>query len=101
MNFPITFEHLGRQYTLSLTAGAMGTIPLFPRDAGRAGAPGSEPVIVLNVADDPVRYACGQPERYRDADVLIARVSLWYNTLKPSGRPITPAATARAAGRRP
>jgi hypothetical protein len=99
VNFPITFEHLGRQFTLSI-APASGTMPLFPRDAGSAGAPGAEPVIVLEVADDPMRYACGQPERYRDADVLIARVSLWYNTLKPSGRPFTPPAT-RSAGRRP
>lgn len=99
MEFPISFDHHGRHFTLSIGTMA-GTMALFPRDAGRVDVTDTEPVVVLEVDDDPTRYACGDPERYRDAEVLIARVSLWYHTLKPSGRPATPPATRPAVRRR-
>lgn len=82
MEFPITFDHLGRRFTLSLGPGS-GSVPLFPRDGGRTEHLADRDVIVLDVAGDPTRYLCGVPERYNSAEVLIARVGLWYFTLKP------------------
>lgn len=102
MDFPITFEHNGRQFTLSLGSSA-GTVPLFPRDARASGddeSPVAESVIVLEVKEDATQYACGVPERYRDAEVLKARVTLWYHTLRPSGPPLELAATRRPLRRR-
>lgn len=102
VRFPITFEHQGRQFTLSLGP-ATGTIPLFPRDARASGdeAPTvAEPVIILAVSDDATQYACGDPGRYKDADVLQARVTLWYHTLRPSGPPLELPATRRPLRRR-
>ena len=102
MIFPIAFEHKGRQFTLSMGP-ATDTVPLFPRDARAAGddtLPPAGPVIVLEVSGDVTRYACGDPERYRDADVLRARVTLWYHTLRPSGDPLEMAAARQLLRRR-
>jgi hypothetical protein len=100
--FPIAFEHKGRQFTLSMGP-ATDTVPLFPRDARAAGddtpLPAS-PVIVLEVSGDATRYACGDPGRYRDADVLRARVTLWYHTLRPSGDPLEMGAARQPLRRR-
>jgi hypothetical protein len=102
LKFPITFEHQGRLFTLSLGS-ASGTIPLFPRDARGGGEDDTavpEPVVVLEVSDDATQYACGDPGRYRDEEVLKARVTLWYHTLRPSGPPLELAATRRPLRRR-
>ena len=102
MIFPIAFEHKGRQFTLSMGP-ATDTVPLFPRDARAAGddaPPSADPVIVLEVSGDETRYACGVPERYRDANVLRARVTLWYHTLRPSGDPLEMAAARQPLRRR-
>ena len=101
MEFPITFDHQGRQFTLSLGSSA-GTVPLFPRDARGSGTDDVmvASVIVLEVSDDATQYACGDPERYRDAEVLKARVTLWYHTLRPSGPPLELAPARRPLRRR-
>ena len=102
MRFPITFEHKGRQFTLSMGP-ATDTVPLFPRDARVAvddAPPPVDPVIVLEVSGDATRYACGVPDRYRDAGVLQARVALWYHTLRPSGDPLEMAAARQPLRRR-
>jgi hypothetical protein len=87
VRFPITFEHQGRQFTLSLGS-ASGTMPLFPRDArggGDDGAAAAESVVVLEVSGDATQYACGDPGRYRDEDVLKARVTLCITPSGPQG----------------